>query len=222
MKLLIIEDSERLRRSLGQGLLRSGHTADLVGDGEDALTYCRSYPYDAIVLDLLLPGLSGFEVLTRLKTEKYPTPILILSAKDQLADRVRGLDSGADDYLVKPFAFEELLARLRALVRRYHDQHQTPLRLGDLEIDLARREVRKGSRLLPLTPSELALLETLALRRGRAVSRRLLIDLLYESKRDVAENSLEVLVCGLRRKIDPGPGGESLIKTRRGYGYQVE
>ena len=221
MKLLVIEDSERLRRSLGLGLRRSGFAVDLAADGSEGLEFAQAYEYDAIVLDLMLPGLPGLQVLERIRADEKDVFVLILSARDQVDDRVRGLAAGADDYLIKPFAFDELVARLQALTRRRHNLSRSSLEVGELEVDLARREARRAGRAVPLTRGEYAILETLALRRGRVVSKRELLELLNDGQAEVTENAVEVLVSGLRRKV-AAAGADSPVRTRRGYGYYVD
>lgn len=221
MKLLIAEDSPRLRLSLGEGLRRSGYAVDLVADGVSALRYALGSDYDAIVLDLMLPELDGLSVLRQLRASGRKTNVLILSARDQVQDRVRGLDLGADDYLIKPFDFDELLARLSALVRRRYDQRDPVLRLGGIELDLAlHRAVRDGIE-IPLTPSELALLEYLVLNRGRVVSVTSLEEHLYGSDTAVTRNAMEVQISSLRKKLRAA-GEPELVQTRRGFGYFVD
>jgi DNA-binding response OmpR family regulator len=221
MKLLIVEDSERLRRSLGQGLQRAGFAVDLAADGREGLAYAEINDYDAIVLDLMLPEVDGLTVLRTLRRQGRNTHVLILSAKDQVEDRIRGLELGADDYLIKPFAFDELCARVRALVRRRYDNKDPVLRAGDLAIDTARQQASRGGRPLPLTPTEYALLHLLALRRGRVVTREQILDHLYDSAAEVSSNVIDVLVCSLRKKVQP-EGTSPLIATRRGSGYLIE
>jgi DNA-binding response OmpR family regulator len=221
MKVLVIEDSERLRRALVRGLRDAGFVVDAAEDGEEGLSLATTSDYEAIVLDVLLPKLSGLEVLTRLRGAGRSTHVLILSAKDQIADRVRGLQLGADDYLVKPFAFAELVARLQALVRRSTARKDPRLAVGPLEIDTARRRVAHRGLEVHLTPSEYRLLEWLACHRGRVFSQEALCDQLHDRHGTVASNVVEVLVSGLRRKLDV-PGQPSLIQTRRGFGYLIE
>jgi DNA-binding response OmpR family regulator len=217
MKVLVIEDSERLQRSLLHGLKSSGFAVDVVGDGEEGLAYARHGVYDVIVLDLMLPKMDGLDVLRRIRALGIGTHVLILSAKDQVEERVEGLHLGADDYLTKPFAFEELVARIRALVRRKFDAKDPVHRLGDVKVDTARRAVVRGSEEIALTPQEYAVLEYLAARRGRVVSKGELLDHLYAGDGAATENAVEVLVHQLRRKLDEG-----LIQTRRGHGYLVD
>jgi DNA-binding response OmpR family regulator len=221
VKILLVEDSQRLLRSLGQGLKKLGYAVDLAGDGEQGLALAETYDYHVIVLDLMLPGLPGLEVLRRLRAQGRDTHILILSARDGVQDRVRGLQLGADDYLVKPFAFEELCARLQALVRRRHQRKAPVIRLGPLEIDSSRRQVSRNGGLVHLTPSEYALLEFLAYQRGRVFSQEQLVEHLHRSDSEVSSNVVEVLVSGLRKKIH-ARGEPPILRTRRGFGYFVE
>lgn len=221
MKILFIEDSDRLRRSLGRGLERSGYAVDLAADGREGLEFARSYDYDVIVLDLMLPVLPGLEVLRALREEGNDVHILILSAKDQIDDRVRGLEMGADDYLVKPFDFDELCARIEALVRRRYRVKSPEIEIGPLRIDRSAKIVSREGEPLRLTPKEFALLEYLALRRGRVITQTQLVDQLYDSEADVGSNVVEVLVSTLRKKIHT-PGEPPIVRTRRGFGYVIE
>jgi len=221
MKILVIEDSQRLRRSLGQGLKHAGYAVDLAEDGSEGLEFLATYEYDVIVLDLMLPGMSGLEVLQRLRENGSDVHVLILSARDQVEDRVRGLEVGADDYLVKPFAFDELCARIQALVRRRHQVKNPRLEIGPLVLDTARREVIRDGESVHLTPSEYALLEFLVVRAGRVFSQNQLLEQLYRSDSEVSSNVVEVLISGLRKKIQR-PDEPSIIRTRRGHGYLVE
>ncbi len=221
MKVLVIEDSEALRRSLSAGLRHCGFVVDLAGDGAEGLAFALAFDYDVIVHDHMLPGLSGLEVLDRLRAERRSTHVLILSAKDQVEDRVKGLRRGADDYLVKPFALDELLARLEALARRRHDQKAPAIELGEISIDTVQRLARAGDQTIPLTPGEYRILEGLALRRGRVLSKRDLVDLLHDADDAVTENAVEVAISGLRRKLAAATPQET-VKTRRGHGYFVD
>jgi two-component system OmpR family response regulator len=205
---------------LCNGLQHEGFAVDMTGDGLEGLSYAEVYPYEAIVLDLMLPGMDGLTILKRLRSQGRNTHILILSAKDQLEDRLRGLDLGADDYLVKPFEFEELCARLRALMRRRYQAKNPSIRLGDLTIDTAQRAARLGEQQVTLTRNEYALLEYLAFSRGRVLSRDLLRDQLYTSEADISSNVIDVVICTLRRKIKAA-GGTPVIRTVRGQGYLV-
>ena len=221
MKLLVIEDSPRLRRSLGRGLKKLGYSVDLVGDGREGLDYGRFNDYDVIVLDLMLPGMDGLTVLKELRSRGKQCHILILSARDGVEDRVNGLDMGADDYLVKPFSFDELCARIGSLTRRRYEEKNPELRLGTVRLNTARRTVACKGAALRLTPAEYALLEYLALNRGRTISKNRLFEIIHDSDSYATTNVIEVLVCNLRKKIAQG-GGESVVKTRRGHGYYVD
>ncbi len=218
--MLIIEDSSRLRRSLSNGLRHEGFATDATDDGREGLSYAEVYPYDAIILDIMLPSMDGLTVLKTLRAQGNDTHILILSAKDRLEDRLQGLDLGADDYLVKPFAFEELCSRLRALMRRRYQSKAPVVCLDGLVIDTVQRRASLGEDPLTLTRQEYALLEQLALCRGRVLSRDLLRDQLYTSEADVISNVIDVVVCTLRRKIKSA-GGPAVIQTIRGQGYLI-
>ncbi|MCP4982857.1 MAG: response regulator transcription factor [Gammaproteobacteria bacterium] len=217
----MIEDSERLRRSLGLGLGREGFAVDMAADGEEGHLFARIYDYDVIILDLMLPKLPGLDLLQRLRREGNSSSILILSAKDQVEDRVKGLELGADDYFIKPFAFDELCARIRTLGRRRHAIKNPVVKLGTICVDTARREVSWNDRMLPLTPSEYLLLECLVLRKGRVISKKRLHYWLYDSDADASSNVIEVLMSSLRKKLRT-VGAEDVVKTRRGFGYLVE
>ena len=221
MKLLVVEDSPRLLRSLEHGLSRLGWAVDVAPDGEQALSRLRVNDYELIVLDLMLPGVSGLEVLRRLRADGCDAHVLILSAKDGVEDRVQGLRLGADDYLTKPFAFDELEARLQSLMRRRSDQKAPALRVGPLVVDTSRRRVERDGAVVHLTPSEYSLLEHLARHRGQTFSQAQLLDHLRSSDADVSSNVVEVLVSSLRRKIHR-PDEEPIVRTRRGFGYVVE
>lgn len=221
VKVLVVEDSERLQRSLSQGLGKMGYAVDVAGDGESGLDFAQTYDYDVIVLDLMLPGLPGLEVLRRLRARSSGVQVLILSARDRVEDRVKGLQMGADDYLVKPFAFDELSARIQALVRRRHQVKNPIIRLGSLDIDTARRQVSRGGDSLHLTPSEYRLLEFLAYQPGRVFTHEQLVEHLHRSDSAVTSNVVEVLVSGLRKKIH-ARGEPPILRTRRGFGYFVE
>jgi len=221
MKVLLIEDSERLQRSLEHGLRHSGFAVDVVGDGEEGLAFARHGTYDVIVLDLMLPRMDGLTVLRRLREAGSEVHVLILSARDQVEQRIEGLQLGADDYLTKPFAFEELVARLRALVRRKFVAKNPLRRVGDLEIDTSRRTVAFDRQELDLTRNEYSVLEYLVARAGRVVSKGELLDHLYAGDAHASENAVEVLVHQLRRKLQAASAGD-VIRTRRGHGYLVE
>jgi two-component system, OmpR family, response regulator len=216
MRILIVEDEPRLLRSLAKGLREEGYAVDVAAAGDEGLYKAESYDYDAIVLDIMLPRLDGWEVLERLRKQK-PTPVLMLTARDAPKDRVRGLDSGADDYLVKPFDLSELLARLRALIRRSAGQARSQIELGAVVINTRARSVIRGSHPVTLTAREYAILEYLALHRGEVVTRTALYDHLFDENEDTLSNLMDVHIFSLRKKI-----GRDLIKTRRGQGYWIE
>jgi DNA-binding response OmpR family regulator len=216
--LLVIEDYTPLRDALTRGLRDAGYAVDATGSGVDGLWYAENHPYDAVILDLMLPGIDGFSILGRLRRAGNSTRVLVLTARDAVADRVTGLDLGADDYLVKPFAFDELLARLRALVRRQYERSDPVLRIRDLEVDTRARRARRGGRLVVLSAREYALLEYLAFRAGQIVSRDELWDHAYDEAAEPASNVLDVHISHLRKKIDDGQVPK-LIHTRRGQGY---
>jgi two-component system copper resistance phosphate regulon response regulator CusR len=221
VKVLVVEDSERLARSLQRGLGKLGYAVDLAASGDDGLAFAETYDYDVVVLDLMLPGLPGLEVLRRLRAGGRGAHVLILSARDRVEDRVKGLQLGADDYLVKPFAFDELSARIQALVRRRYQARRPVIRLGSLEIDTTGRRVLRNGEAVHLTPGEYRLLEFLAYQPGRPFSQEQLLEHLRPSDADVSSNVIEVLVSGLRRKIH-ARGEPPVVRTRRGFGYFVE
>ena len=206
---------------MGEGLGRSGFAVDCVADGKTGLRYALGVDYDVMVLDLMLPELDGLSVLQQLREAGRNFPVLILSARDQVADRIRGLELGADDYLVKPFVFDELHARLQALVRRRYEQRSPLLQLGSVTLNTALHSVSCAGTELPLTPNETALFEFLALRRGRVVSLTSLADHLYAGDVAVTPNAIEAHVSALRKKLR-AVGEPELIKTRRGFGYCIE
>jgi len=218
MRALVVEDYAVLRESLAKGLRDCGYAVDATGEGREGLWYAENHPYDVIVLDLMLPGMSGLDVLKKLRSAGNTTPILILTARDAITDRVAGLDLGADDYMVKPFAFDELVARLRALERRRYAQVDPVVRVADLEIDTRARRVRRAGQIVGLSAREYALLEFLAHRVGHIVSRTELWDHAYDEAAEANSNVLDVHISHLRRKIDDGHATK-LIHTRRGQGY---
>ena len=221
MRLLLIEDYAPLRKSVAKGLREAGFAVDATGDGKEGLWHATSSEYDAIILDIMLPGMDGLSILKKLRSRGRRTHVLLLTARDTLADKVRGLDLGADDYLVKPFAFEELLARVHALVRRKYRQKSPVVRVGSLRIDTSACRVWRGRQELHLTSREYTLLEYLAMRAGQAVSRTDIWEHVYEFDSDAASNVVDVYIGYLRRKIDRA-GKPSLIRTVRGHGYALE
>jgi two-component system, OmpR family, response regulator len=216
MRILIVEDEPRLLRNLARALREEGYAVDVAAAGDEGLYKAESYNYDAIVLDIMLPRLDGWEVLERLRKQKH-TPLLMLTARDTFKDRVRGLDDGADDYLVKPFDLSELLARLRALIRRSAGQTTSHIELGDVIIDTRARSINREGRQIPLTAREYAIFEYLALHRGEVVTRTALYEHLFDENEDTMSNLLDVHIFSIRKKI-----GRDLIKTRRGQGYSIE
>jgi len=218
MRLLLVEDSPRLQRSVGDGLRHAGYAVDVSGSGTEGLWYARANDYDVLILDIMLPGLDGLTILQRLREAGNQSSVLLLTAKDTIEDRVKGLGTGADDYLVKPFAFEELLARVQALARRRHGNRNPVITIGDLRIETVGRRVTRAGHPIDLTAREYALLEFLALRAGQVVSRTQIESGLYDEGRDPMSNVIDAAVYSLRRKIDL-PGSSSRIQTRRGMGY---
>ena len=220
MRILVVEDSEPLRESLRLGLTREGFAVDAAADGEAGLSLARNNPYDVLVLDILLPKLDGMSVLAGLREKPDRPHVLVLTARDRVEDRVQGLNEGADDYLVKPFAFDELLARIHALVRRRYAEHSRKVEVGGLALDLVARTAAHEGQTLDLTAREYALLEYLALRRGQTVTREEIEDHVYGVHKLPASNAVDSTVCLLRSKL--GPAGRSLIRTLRGRGYVLD
>jgi DNA-binding response OmpR family regulator len=220
-RVLVVEDELKLGSALESGLGEAQYTVDLALDGEEALDFARTVEYDAIVLDVLLPKIDGLEVCRRLRAAGSRSPILLLTARDALADKVAGLDSGADDYLTKPFAFDELLARLRALLRRDSATREPLLRLGDLTLDPAAQRVTRADRPIDLTAREYRLLETLLRRPGAVVTRETIIESVWGFDYPDSSNLVEVYMGRLRRKLACG-GGPALIQTVRGAGYRLQ
>jgi DNA-binding response OmpR family regulator len=218
VRTLLVEDNRPLVRALKQGLEEEGFAVDVAYDGEEGAYKARTTEYDVIVLDLMLPKEDGLSLLQRWRRAGIKTHVLVLTARDRIEDKVRGLDLGADDYLTKPFKLEELLARLRALVRRGHQVKDPVLRVHDLEIDTATRSVKRGGRTIALTPREYALLEFLAFHRGRVVSRSMIWEHLYDERDESTSNVVDVYIRYLRNKIDKG-FEPALILTRWGEGY---
>lgn len=216
MRVLVIEDELDLRRALAQALGEAGYAVDLAGHGREGLGKALDFEYDALVLDLMLPGLDGWSLLEQLRTRKK-TPVLILTARDAIDDRVRGLDLGADDYLVKPFALAEFLARVRAVIRRGAGQAESLVRVGPLEVDLARQTVSVDGQAVTLTAREYALLELLVLHRGKLITRTFIYDHIFGEEDDSLSNLVDVHVSHLRKKL-----GRDLIVTRRGQGYLLD
>lgn len=219
MRVLIVEDDPTIAGFVAKGLREAGFAVDTAADGQAGLEQARSFPYDAAIVDVMLPGRDGLALVEALRREGVRTPVLFLSARHTVDDRVRGLQAGGDDYLVKPFAFAELLARVQALLRRASGAAE-PLRLAvaDLELDLLTREVRRGGRRIELPPKEWALLEYLMRQAGRVVSKTMILAHVYDYSFDPGTNVVDVLVHRLREKIDQGFGSR-LLHTVRGAGY---
>lgn len=216
MRLLVVEDEPDLLAGLARALRKQGYAVDTATDGEEGLHKAASTDYDAMVLDVMLPKLDGWEVLARLRKTKA-TPVLMLTARDRTADRVRGLDTGADDYLVKPFDNAELFARLRAVIRRHAGQPRAMIDIGDVRIDTAARAVTRAGEPVTLTAHQYLVLEYLALHRGEVVTRTALYEHLFDENESTLSNILDVHVFNLRKKL-----GQDFIVTRRGHGYCIE
>jgi two-component system OmpR family response regulator len=216
MRVLVVEDEPDLLRVTAQALREAGYAVDEAADGEDGLYKATAWEYDAIVLDLMLPKVSGLQLLERLRRTKK-TPVLILTARDAVNDRVRGLDAGADDYLVKPFELTELFARLRALIRRSAGQAAPTVQIGDVSVDPRTKTVTLAGETVRLTAREYALVELLALHRGELVTRTQIYEHLFDENEDSLSNLVEVHVSNVRKKL-----GKDFIETRRGQGYVVD
>jgi two-component system, OmpR family, response regulator len=220
MRLLVVEDEVKMANLLSRGLQEEGHAVDVTDKGEEALWMARAVPYDAIVLDVMLPGGDGFSVCRELRRRKVWTPVLLLTARDAVDDRVIGLDAGADDYLVKPFSFSELLARLRALRRRAPAERPVLLQVGDLRLDPAARRAWRGDEELPLSAKEFTLLELFMRSPGEALSRARLLEGAWDMSYESRSNIIDVYVRYLREKVDR-PFGRHAIETVRRVGYRL-
>jgi two-component system OmpR family response regulator len=220
MRVLIVEDEPKMAALLRRGLAAEGMAVDIAGDGEDALPRAEATAYDAIVLDVMLPGIDGFEVCRRLRDTGVWAPVLMLTARDAVRDRVAGLDAGADDYLTKPFSYAEFLARLRALVRRGDSERPVVLEVGDLRLDPATRQVWRGASEIALSAKEFAVLETFMRRPGQVLSRFDLLEHAWDYEYENRSNVVDAYVRLLRKKIDK-PFGTTSIETVRGAGYRL-
>jgi DNA-binding response OmpR family regulator len=220
VRLLVVEDSPRLNAALVAGLRATGRVVDSAADGKEALNFLAANLYEVVVLDLALPRVDGVAVLRQMRRDDRRCRVLILSARDQVSDRIDALNLGADDYLVKPFDFGELNARVTALGRRQYGETLTALTIGLLTVDITARIARVAARPLPLSPKEFGLLELLVRNRGRWLSRAMVFKHLYDSTSDSSEHVVEVLLSTLRAKLRQA-GIESLVETRRGYGYSI-
>jgi DNA-binding response OmpR family regulator len=215
MRVLVVEDYSPIRIAVRDGLAEQGYAVDVASNGEDGLWLAEQNPYDVIVLDVMLPKVDGLEIVKRLRAKGSQVGVLMLTARDTVADRVTGLDHGADDYLVKPFELAELFARVRALVRRGYAAKDPVIRVSDLVIDTVKRTVRRGDAAIAFSPREYALLEYLAIRAGEVVTRTEIWEHVYDFRSDAQSNVVDVYVSYLRKKLGQPP----LIHTRRGYGY---
>lgn len=215
MRVLVVEDEPDLRSALVQALSENGYAVDSASEGVDGLYKATTWSYDAIVLDIMLPKMNGWDVLRSIR-EKNAAPVLILTARDAISDRVRGLDGGADDYLVKPFSIQELLARLRVLVRRSVGVAESVIRIDDIEINIANRTVTKAGEMVVLTAREFALVEMLGLHRGRLITRSQIYDHIFGEDDDSLSNLIDVHISHIRKKL-----GADFIVTRRGQGYII-
>jgi len=220
VRVLLVEDEAKLAALVARGLTERGDVVDVVGTGSDAVTSAQGGAYDIVLLDVRLPDLDGFQVCRRLREARVWTPVLMLTARTAVADRIAGLDSGADDYLAKPFAFQELLARMRALARRGPVPRPIELEVGDLRFDPAGRRVWRGASEVSLSAREVALLEAFMRRPGQVLTREQLLDLVWGGQREVASNVVDVYVRHLRAKIDR-PFGVTTLHTVRGMGYRL-
>lgn len=221
MRILIVEDEKDLAAIIKQGLEEEGYVVDVAHDGEEGLYMVESYPVDAVILDIMLPIIDGLTVLNRMRKKGIMTPVILLTARDALIDKIKGLDTGADDYLTKPFVFQELLARIRSLLRRKGEAKQAVIQIGDLEINTASHEVSRNGKSISLSAREYALLEFLAYKKGSVVSRSEIVEHIYHEDADMDSNVVDVYVNYLRNKIDKGHDVK-LIQTVRGAGYMLK
>lgn len=223
MKILVVDDEVRIARAIKQGLEQEGYAVDMVHDGEDGYNSASADEYDAIVLDVMMPEMNGFEVARKLRTDGNKTPILMLTAKDQSRDIVEGLDAGADDYLAKPFSFDVLTARIRALLRRPQDALTNVLEVGDVRMDLLQRRVTRSGQDVNLSGKEFAILEYLLRNKNRILSKHNIMTHVWDFDADILPNNVEVFINYLRGKIDkPFPKSAPLIQTVRGFGYVIK
>jgi DNA-binding response OmpR family regulator len=220
MKILVVEDEKGMAQVLRRGLEEESHVVSLAHDGVSALSLAQNMPFDMVLLDVMLPGINGLQVARQLRHTRENIPILMLTARDSVPDVVKGLDSGADDYLTKPFSFAVLLARIRALERRAAEPRTRALRISDLALDITQRRVFRGSREIHLTPTEFRLLEFLVRNQGRVATRQAILEAVWGQSENVEENTLDAFVRLLRRKVDENEPIK-LIHTLRGFGYSL-
>ncbi|MBP9702847.1 response regulator transcription factor [Candidatus Woesebacteria bacterium] len=216
MRILVVEDEHRIAEALKKGLMQEGYAVDVTHDGDTGYDYAVNEAYDCLILDLMLPGKDGLSICTQLRSQKIHTPILMLTAKNTISDRVKGLNSGADDYLAKPFAFEELLARVRALLRRPNELLSNIVGYGDVELDTNQKIVKKAGIQVPLSSKEYSLLEYIVRQNGRVVSKEEVISHVWDYDADILPNTVEAHVKRLRAKL-----GSKSITTVRGFGYKI-
>lgn len=221
MHLLFVEDSSRLRRSLVMGLKKAGYVVDETGEGREGLWKAESGKYDLIILDIMLPGMDGLEILSALRAKGNKTHVLFLTARDTVEDRVKGLSAGADDYLVKPFALSELLARVQALCRRSYEHKSPFVEVGDVTLDLNSLGATASGSVLDLSPRDFRLLQLLMLRRGEVVSRTEIEKHIYDDNKELMSNAVESAISQLRKKLSQA-GSNVSIQTKRGFGYMLE
>ena len=223
MRILIVEDEHKIAQALKRALEQENYAVDISYDGDDGYAMATTEPYDLVIIDRMIPGeYDGLGIVKAMREAKIHTPIIILTAKGTVNDRTTGLDSGADDYLVKPFALEELLARIRALLRRPTEVKQTILTAGDLSLNTVTYEVKRGGKLIQLTSKEFSLLEFLLRNQGRPVNKDTIISHVWDYNADVLPNTVEVYMKYLRQKIDDPFDGPHLLQTARGFGYRIE
>lgn len=217
MRILLVEDNAPLRNTLVEALTEEGYAVDASEDGEEGLYRAKAWEYDLVILDVMLPKMDGWQVLEKLRDSGKSMPVLMLTARDNVADRVRGLDLGADDYMVKPFKLAELFARMRSIMRRSRGQSNTVISVGDIELNTAKKEIYKNSAPVEVTALEYRMIDALVAQRGQVVSRSYLYEHLFSEEKEVVSNILEVYVCNLRKKL-----GADFVKTKRGHGYYIE
>ncbi|MBI5453408.1 MAG: response regulator transcription factor [Deltaproteobacteria bacterium] len=221
MRILLVEDEKDLAMIVKQGLEEEGYVVDVAHDGEEGLYMAENYPVDAVILDIMLPLMDGLAVLSNMRKKGIATPVILLTARDALLDKIKGLDTGADDYLTKPFVFEELLARVRSLLRRKATVKEAVIRIADLEINTASHEVKRGGKSIALSAKEYALLEYLAYKKNTVVSRTDIVEHIYHEDTDMDSNVVDVYINYLRNKIDK-ESKVKLIQTVRGAGYMLK
>lgn len=221
MRILVVEDEHRIARALKEGLEQESYAVDICYDGEEGYNSAQTGEYDLLILDVMLPGMDGFTICNKLRAEAIHTPILILTAKDQNRDIVEGLNSGADDYLAKPFSFEVFLARVRALLRRPQDSVGEVLAAGGLTLDTIKHEVKRAGKFIALSSKEYAILEYLLRNKGRVLSKNNIMTHVWDFDADILPNNVEVFITYLRAKVDKPFKGPNLIQTVRGFGYKI-